>query len=115
MKGGYVYILASKSNTLYIGVTSELLSRVATHKDGTGSAFTGRYRCHRLIYFEEYPSLQEAISREKQLKGWVRRKKEALIAQMNPAWIDLFPGLTGEATNPPDPRHPWTHEHDDPT
>jgi putative endonuclease len=86
----FVYILSSRSRTLYIGVTNNLIRRVAEHRDGIGSAFTAKYKVNRLVYSEEYQSVNEAILREKQLKGWVRRKKIELIERSNPAWADLM-------------------------
>jgi putative endonuclease len=85
----YVYILASLSGTLYIGVTNSLMRRVAQHKAGAIDGFTMMYCVDRLIYFEEYGDVRAAIQREKQLKGWRREKKIALIESKNPGWIDL--------------------------
>ncbi len=96
-KGGWVYILASQSDVLYVGVTSDILGRVAQHRDGVGCAFTARYKCDRLVYFEGFPTIVEAIAREKQIKAWRRSKKLELIATRNPGWVDLFPGFTGQA------------------
>ena len=84
-----VYILASRSRVLYIGVTSQLLERVKQHREGLVAGFTTRYRIHRLVYFESFANPKSAISREKQLKGWNRAKKLALIEANNPAWEDL--------------------------
>ena len=85
----YVYILSNRSRTLYTGVTSILLGRVAQHKEGTGSAFTAKYRINRLVYFEEFASVNEAIAREKEIKELLRAKKIALIESVNPSWDDL--------------------------
>ena len=85
----WVYILASKSGTIYIGITNSLYNRVFAHKHGTGSLFTKKYSCHRLIHFEEYQYVLDAIAREKQLKRWSREKKELLIRRSNPKWEDL--------------------------
>jgi putative endonuclease len=85
----WVYIMASKSGTIYIGITNNLYNRISAHKKGTGCAFTEKYSCHKLIYFEEYQYVQDAISREKQLKKWSRGKKELLIHRINPRWADL--------------------------
>jgi putative endonuclease len=74
---------------LYIGVTSELHHRVWQHKNDLIDGFTKQYRCHQLVYFEQFPYIEAAIAREKQLKGWTRAKKEALIVRMNPHWLDL--------------------------
>ena len=86
----FTYIMASRSHTLYIGVTGSLLRRVFEHKwrEHEGS-FTDRYNCDRLVWFEQHNDVHVAIEREKQLKGWRRAKKIALIEQANPAWVDL--------------------------
>jgi putative endonuclease len=84
-----VYIMASLSGVLYIGVTSDLQTRVRQHKAGTFEGFSKKYRCHRLVYYERYDYIQAAIGREKQLKGLTRKKKIALIESMNPRWHDL--------------------------
>ena len=86
----FVYILASKSRTLYIGVTNDLRFRVQQHRQGTADSFTGRYRVQRLVYFERHPYIHDAIAREKQLKGWRRQRKIELIEQTNPTWEDLL-------------------------
>ncbi len=85
----YTYIVASASRTLYIGVTNNLVRRIQEHKDGTFGSFTAKYRCHRLVWFESYSWIDKAIAREKELKGWLRAKKIALIQQNNPTWVDL--------------------------
>ena len=85
----YVYILASKSRVLYIGVTRHLAVRIAQHKAGEYGAFSCKYRVYRLVYYERYHSPNVAIAREKQLKGWRREKKIALIERENPTWEDL--------------------------
>ncbi len=81
--------MASDSGTLYIGVTNNLRNRVCAHKKGVGSEFTNKYSCHKLIYYEEYQYIDDAIAREKQLKGWRREKKQNLVHKMNPRWEDL--------------------------
>ena len=86
-----VYILASRSRTLYIGLTADLNRRLAQHRSPTHSTFTARYRVHRLVYAERFDHIAAAISREKQLKGWLRSRKIALIEQTNPTWEDLLP------------------------
>lgn len=88
-KGGYVYIIASKSRTLYIGVTKDLMWRMDQHKQKIGSRFAARYNIARLVYYEEYPDIRAAIAREKQLKKWRREKKVSLIERENPEWKDL--------------------------
>ena len=88
----FVYILSNRSKTLYIGITNNLRRRVAEYKHGTGSGFASKYKLDRLVYFERYESVHRAIGREKQLKGWRRLKKIALIVALNPAWRDLSDG-----------------------
>jgi len=88
-KTGYVYILSSHSRRLYIGVTSYLEGRIWEHKNGVYEGFTKKYHIDQLVYYEDYPDMVQAITREKQLKGWSRAKKIALIVQMNPGWEDL--------------------------
>jgi putative endonuclease len=85
----WVYIMASRSLTLYIGVTGHLQRRVAQHKNHTFDGFTAQYNIDRLVYFERYHYINNAINREKQLKRWRREKKLALIKRKNPTWIDL--------------------------
>ena len=87
-----VYILASRRDgTLYIGVTSDLYSRIRSHKEGAVPGFTKRYRVDRLVYFEMHPTMHSAITREKQMKKWYRAWKVALIEASNPEWRDLSP------------------------
>jgi putative endonuclease len=93
----YVYILSNKSRTLYVGVTNKLLFRVEQHRNGEFEGFTKRYNIHRLVYFERFQYVQNAIAREKEIKGWLRAKKIALIEAENPTWEDLFPGLVRAA------------------
>jgi len=92
MKSFTVYILSSRSRNLYVGVTSDIRSRIAQHKDKTFDYFTSSYNISLLVYFEAYPDAQSAISREKQLKGWSRTKNIALIEAANPTWDDLSEG-----------------------
>ncbi len=89
VKDYYVYIMASLSTTLYVGVTNDLLRRVSEHKAGTTESFTKRYRVNRLVYFEHGNDVEGAITREKQLKGWTRQRKLALVSEVNPQWLDL--------------------------
>lgn len=84
-----VYILASRAGALYIGITSDLMRRIAEHRAGTASAHTRRYRICRLVHVETTDDVHAAIAREKQLKGWRREKKVALIRDSNPVWDDL--------------------------
>jgi putative endonuclease len=88
----YVYIMGSWHSTTYTGVTNDLQRRVAQHKEKAGSFFTSRYNVTRLLYFEEMTAIQDAIAREKEIKGWRREKKGALIESMNPDWEDLSDG-----------------------
>ncbi len=85
----FAYVMASRSHTLYIGVTGDLHKRVFQHKWKEHDGFTARYNCDRLVWFERYQDVQRAIAREKELKGWRRSKKIALIESSNPGWIDL--------------------------
>lgn len=90
MRGGFVYIMAIVTRTLYIGVTNDLVARAWQHQhcdEITG--FTKRYQLDRLVYFEDYEDIRDAIARAKQLKGWRRSRKNALIEAMNPNWSDL--------------------------
>ena len=75
----YVYIMASRAKTLYIGVTNDIERRAWEHRSNTSAGFTKKYNVNRLVYYEDCESIQDAIQREKQLKGWLRRKKVALI------------------------------------
>ena len=86
----YVYILSSQyQGTLYIGVTSNLARRIEQHKNKSVAGFTARYGVDRLMYYEVYGDIRDAIEREKQLKGWTRKKKIALIEKENDQWRDL--------------------------
>jgi putative endonuclease len=85
----YVYIIASYRRVLYTGVTNNLERRVYEHKHGLVPGFTSKYRVNRLVYFEETSEIYVALEREKQIKGWLRSKKIALIEQTNPNWLDL--------------------------
>ncbi len=85
----YVYILTNHSRTLYTGVTNDLPRRVLMHREGRGSAFTSRYKVTQLVYSETYTDIRDAITREKQIKGWLRSKKIELIENTNPEWRDL--------------------------
>jgi putative endonuclease len=85
----WVYIMASRSLTFYIGVTGNLQRRIRQHKTHSFDEFTAQYRIDRLVYFERFLYVINAIRREKQLKNWRRAKKIALINSMNPTWIDL--------------------------
>lgn len=89
-KSYYVYIMASKPNgTIYTGVTNNLERRVYEHKNNIIKGFTSKYQIHRLVYFEETNNINDALELEKQIKGWLRKKKVALIESVNPNWDDL--------------------------
>ena len=85
----YVYILTNKTNSvIYIGVTNDLHRRLCEHKSESIEGFTQKYHVHKLVHLEEYSEINAAITREKQLKGWTRAKKNRLIETKNPDWID---------------------------
>lgn len=85
-----IYIMANHHhNVLYIGVTSDLARRVWEHQQHLVPGFTSKYHCTKLVYVETTPDINEAIAREKELKGWRREKKDTLINSMNPEWRDL--------------------------
>jgi putative endonuclease len=93
----YVYILTNAaSSVLYTGFTGDLPHRVKQHKAREADGFTKRYNVDRLVYYEEFPSAYEGISREKQLKAGSRRKKMALVDDFNPSWRDLYHETVGE-------------------
>ena len=86
----FVYILSNwNNNVLYIGVTSNLERRLYEHRNHLADGFTDKYNVTKLVYYEHTSDVRSAISREKQLKGWTRAKKIALISSSNPGWIDL--------------------------
>ena len=91
-RGGSVYIMTNKlKTTLYIGVTADLYSRIMDHKSHIyKKSFTDRYNCELCIYYEHYPTIQQAIMREKEIKKWRRKKKEDLINTLNSKWEDLW-------------------------
>ena len=93
----YVYILANATNVaVYIGVTNDLIRRVYEHtRDFSENSFTAKHGIHKLVYYEQTGDVRVALEREKQLKGWVRRKKNQLVSKMNPQWKDLYPDLLG--------------------
>lgn len=94
MKKGYVYLLTNKANTvIYIGVTSNLLKRIWEHKKRLVEGFTKKYNVDKLVYYEIFDLVVDAIKREKQIKGWVRKKKVSLIESSNPNWNDLYNNL----------------------
>jgi len=85
----YVYIMSSYRGTLYTGVTNDLARRVYEHHHKLADGFTSRYNIAKLVYYETTEDVESAIAREKQIKGWLRSKKAALIDSMNPYWVDL--------------------------
>jgi putative endonuclease len=85
----WVYIVASRSGTLYIGITQRIDRRMREHKSGLVEGFSSKYHCDRLVYFESFDDVNKAIGREKQLKGWRREKKIGLIEARNPRWEDF--------------------------
>lgn len=89
MQQYYVYIMTNNSRTLYTGVTNNLERRVFEHKNHSIKGFTAKYKIAKLVYFEETNDVLAAIEREKQIKGWLRCKKIALIESINPSWQDL--------------------------
>jgi putative endonuclease len=90
-KGGWVYILSNRRNgTLYVGVTSNLALRIWQHREGRGGEFTSKYGLTRLVYYEHYPDIRDAIQRESTMKHWRRAWKVRLIHGMNPDWDDLY-------------------------
>ncbi len=90
MKSYYVYIVTNKSRTLYTGVTNNLERRVYEHKNKLIDGFTKRYNVTKLLYFEAFSDIRDAIAREKQIKAGSRKKKLDLVKQMNPEWKDLY-------------------------
>lgn len=103
----WVYILSSRSRTLYIGVTNNLVHRVLQHRESNGSSFTARYRMTRLVYFEKFQHIQDAIAREKELKDWRRELKLQMIERDNPSWTDLAEGWSREVVTP---QYDWKRE-----
>mgnify|MGYP003313107008 FL=1 len=92
---GYTYMMANANNNiLYMGVTNDLARRIVEHAEGCGSIFTRKYNCHKLVYFETFPDIEQAIAREKQLKNWKREWKNQLVESINPEWRDLAPEIS---------------------
>lgn len=89
MRYFFVYILTNNSGTLYTGVTGGLECRLSYHQAGVGSRFTSRYDIGKLLYYEIFGDIHEAIAREKRIKGWTRAKKIALFEAHNPGWLDI--------------------------
>ena len=89
MRSYFVYLMASESGTLYIGVTNDLERRVFEHKSGLFKGFSKKYKISKLLYYEEFDNIYSAIEREKQIKKWSRSKKIKLFKSSNPGWVDL--------------------------
>ena len=100
MRQYYVYIMTNRSKTLYTGVTNDIERRVYEHKQKQIDGFTKKYNLTMLVYYESTDDVRSAIRREKQIKGWLRSKKIALIESMNPLWRDLS---NGRHEKQPDP------------
>ncbi|MFA6086812.1 MAG: GIY-YIG nuclease family protein [Mucilaginibacter sp.] len=96
-KGGSVYIMANKyNNVLYTGVSSELTIRIWQHKNNIHpNSFTAKYKCDKLVYYLNFPFIEEAIAEEKRIKGCIKEYKRQLINSINPNWIDLYESLIG--------------------
>jgi putative endonuclease len=103
MNNYYVYILASNTGTLYVGISNDLVRRTYEHKHKLIPGFTAKYGVDRLVHFEHSHDVGAAIAREKQIKGWTRKKKLALVASSNPEWKDLAETL-GLREDPSRPR-----------
>ena len=90
VKNFFVYLVSNRSRVvLYTGVTNDLVRRVWEHRNHAVRGFTSKYKVDRLVYYEQFPDPQSAILREKEIKGWRREKKNALVRAMNPQWEDL--------------------------
>ncbi len=93
MEKSYVYFMTNKNNTvIYIGVTSNLIKRIYEHKAKVYKGFTYKYNCNKLVYYEEFSNIHDAIKREKQIKAGNRKRKDILINTVNPDWKDLSEG-----------------------
>src|SRR5579863_7153347 len=88
-KAYFVYLMSNQSRMLYVGVTNDVTKRALEHKSKSIPGFTQKYNLHNLVYFEVFVNINAAIAREKQLKGWLRPKKAALVNSKNPQWLDL--------------------------
>ncbi|HYK24546.1 MAG TPA: GIY-YIG nuclease family protein [Candidatus Acidoferrum sp.] len=94
MKAFYVYMMTNRSRVvLYTGITNSLMRRVSQHQNSEIEGFTKTYKVNRLVYYERYDDPRDAIAREKEIKGWRRSRKNALVETMNPNWADLSPAL----------------------
>lgn len=90
LKGGFTYVMANNRPTLYVGVTNNLIRRVFEHKNEIIQGFTSRYHLHKLVYFEFFNTIEQAIIREKQIKDMARKEKLVLIEKSNPGFKDLY-------------------------
>jgi putative endonuclease len=97
----YVYIMSNNAGITYVGVTNDLFRRVTEHKIGALPGFTRKNKTHKLVYFEEFQYIEEAILREKQIKTWRKEKKRNLIKNMNPRWKDLSEDWYIDDDSPP--------------
>jgi putative endonuclease len=95
-----VYVMASRSRVIYVGVTNDIIRRADEHKHGLVPGFTSKYRVTRLVYYERFADVRDAIAREKEIKGWVRARKIRLIEQRNPTWEDLADRWSREPLRP---------------
>jgi len=94
VKAFYIYMMTNRSRVvLYTGITNSLVRRVWQHQNGEIEGFTKTYKVNRLVYYERFNDPRGAIAREKEIKGWKREKKNALVEHMNPTWADLSPML----------------------
>jgi putative endonuclease len=111
----YVYIMTNKSRTLYTGMTNNLMRRVYEHKNKLVQGFTSKYNIQFLVYYESTSNIHAALEREKQIKGWLRTKKTALIDSMNPQWKDLSEEwfVSPEPSNKQDPANTGNGEAED--
>jgi len=104
----FVYMLASGPHgTLYVGVTNDLIRRVSEHREGLVQGFTKKHQVHRLVWFDEYSDVNDAIAQEKRLKRWRRDWKRSLIERENPGWLDLYPALAGVGPGSAQPFGPF--------
>ena len=86
----YIYIIASSSDVLYVGITNNLIRRMNEHRNCIIEGFSKKYHCHRLVFYEYTEYVNDALLREKTIKSWSRKKKVELIESMNPCWKDLY-------------------------
>ena len=102
----WIYILASRSRNLYVGVTNDLQRRMIEHRQGLVPGFTSRYQIFRLAHCEQFADIRDAIAREKEIKGWRREKKIWLIERDNPTWQDLAENFAAAKKRKADPSPP---------